>query len=82
VATPRLDIGCTTGCGLIWSYVETLVLDERILMLDMGFIDDCKKNRPNDCAKGKQTVVLLLLWPFKVVQLADHHSERPKESKP
>lgn len=51
-------------------YVETLVLDEADLMLDMGFIDDVKKIE-RLCPSEKQTLLFSATIPYKVVQLAD-----------
>ncbi|TGV00616.1 DEAD/DEAH box helicase [Flavivirga rizhaonensis] len=51
-------------------YVETLVLDEADLMLDMGFIDDVKKIE-RLCTKEKQTLLFSATIPYKVEQLAN-----------
>ncbi|SDW18255.1 ATP-dependent RNA helicase RhlE [Lutibacter oricola] len=49
--------------------VETLVLDEADLMLDMGFIDDVKKiNRL--CPKTKQVLLFSATMPAKIDELA------------
>ena len=50
-------------------YIETLVLDEADLMLDMGFIDDVKKIE-RLCPKEKQILLFSATMPFKVEQLA------------
>ena len=50
-------------------YVETLVLDEADLMLDMGFIDDVKKIE-RLCTKEKQVLLFSATIPYKVEQLA------------
>jgi ATP-dependent RNA helicase RhlE len=50
-------------------FIETLVLDEADLMLDMGFIDDVNKiNRL--CHQQKQTLLFSATMPYKVVELA------------
>jgi len=49
--------------------VETLVLDEADLMLDMGFIEDVLKIEKS-CPKQKQTLLFSATMPNKVVQLA------------
>ena len=51
-------------------YVETLVLDEADLMLDMGFIDDVKKIE-RLCTHEKQILLFSATIPFKVEQLAN-----------
>ena len=51
-------------------YVETLVLDEADLMLDMGFIDDVKKIE-RLCTKEKQVLLFSATIPYKVEQLAN-----------
>ena len=50
-------------------YVETLVVDEADLMLDMGFIDDVKKVE-RLCSKEKQISLFSATIPYKVEQLA------------
>ncbi|WP_346883815.1 DEAD/DEAH box helicase [uncultured Algibacter sp.] len=50
-------------------YVETLVLDEADLMLDMGFIDDVKKIE-RLCTREKQVLLFSATIPYKVEQLA------------
>jgi len=50
-------------------YVETLVLDEADLMLDMGFIDDVRKIE-RLCTKDKQILLFSATIPHKVEQLA------------
>ena len=51
-------------------YIETLVLDEADLMLDMGFIDDVKKIE-RLCTSEKQILLFSATVPFKVEQLAN-----------
>tara|TARA_R110000868_G_scaffold1389_21_gene10822 strand:+ start:6898 stop:8136 length:1239 start_codon:yes stop_codon:yes gene_type:complete len=58
-------------------YVETLVLDEADLMLDMGFIDDVKKIE-RLCPKEKQILLFSATIPFKVEQLANTILNAPK----
>ncbi len=58
------------------SYVETLVLDEADLMLDMGFIDDVKKIE-RLCPDNKQVLLFSATMPFKVVQLANTILKNP-----
>lgn len=58
-------------------YVETLVLDEADLMLDMGFIDDVKKIE-RLCTRDKQILLFSATIPFKVEQLAQTILKDPK----
>lgn len=58
-------------------YVETLVLDEADLMLDMGFIDDVKKIE-RLCPEEKQTLLFSATMPYKVEQLAETILKNPK----
>lgn len=51
-------------------YIETLVLDEADLMLDMGFIDDVRKIE-RLCTKEKQILLFSATIPHKVEQLAN-----------
>lgn len=60
------------------SFVETLVLDEADLMLDMGFIDDVKKIE-RLCPEEKQTLLFSATMPHKVVQLASTILKDPKK---
>lgn len=57
-------------------YVETLVLDEADLMLDMGFIDDVKKVE-RLCPEEKQTLLFSATMPYKVEQLAETILDNP-----
>lgn len=58
-------------------YVETLVLDEADLMLDMGFIDDVKKIE-RLCTKEKQVLLFSATIPYKVEQLAHSILRNPE----
>jgi len=57
-------------------YVETLVLDEADLMLDMGFINDVKKIE-RLCPKEKQTLMFSATMPAKIVELASSILKNP-----
>jgi len=57
-------------------YIETLVLDEADLMLDMGFIDDVNKIE-RLCTKEKQTLLFSATIPYKVEQLAETILDNP-----
>jgi len=59
------------------SAVETLVLDEADLMLDMGFIDDVKKIE-RLCPSEKQILLFSATMPHKVVQLAKSILSNPE----
>ena len=58
-------------------YVETLVLDEADLMLDMGFIDDVKKIE-RLCPDEKQILLFSATIPYKVEQLANTILKSPE----
>ncbi|NKI27375.1 DEAD/DEAH box helicase [Arenibacter sp. 6A1] len=70
VATPGRLLDLHKQDVINLDYIETLVLDEADLMLDMGFIDDVKKIE-RLCPKGKQILLFSATMPFKVVQLAN-----------
>jgi len=57
-------------------YLETLVLDEADLMLDMGFINDVKKIE-RLCKKEKQVLLFSATMPSKVVELANTILKNP-----
>lgn len=78
VATPGrlLDLHKQDVVNL--DYVETLVLDEADLMLNMGFLDDVKKIE-RLCPPKKQTLLFSATMPFKVVQLANTILKDPKK---
>jgi ATP-dependent RNA helicase RhlE len=57
-------------------YIETLVLDEADLMLDMGFIDDVKKIE-RLCTREKQVLLFSATIPYKVEQLASSILNEP-----
>ncbi len=59
------------------AYVETLVLDEADLMLDMGFIDDVRKIE-RLCPDGKQTLLFSATIPHKVEHLANTILNNPE----
>ncbi|OEJ98940.1 RNA helicase [Flavivirga aquatica] len=58
-------------------YIETFVLDEADLMLDMGFIDDVKKIE-RLCSKEKQVLLFSATIPYKVEQLANTILNNPE----
>ncbi|WP_303316135.1 DEAD/DEAH box helicase [Flavivirga abyssicola] len=77
IATPGrlLDLHKQNIANL--DHVETLVLDEADLMLDMGFIDDVKKIE-RLCTKEKQTLLFSATIPYKVEQLANTILKTPE----
>ncbi|MCL4127278.1 UNVERIFIED_CONTAM: hypothetical protein GTU68_048806 [Idotea baltica] len=77
IATPGRLLDLHKQDILNLDYVETLVLDEADLMLDMGFIDDVKKIE-RLCPKEKQTLLFSATIPYKVEQLANSILNEPK----
>ncbi|WP_420572387.1 DEAD/DEAH box helicase [Kordia sp.] len=77
VATPGrlLDLHKQDVVNL--DYIETLVLDEADLMLDMGFIDDVKKIE-RLCPDGKQILLFSATMPYKVEHLANAILKAPE----
>jgi len=78
VATPGRLLDLHKQDMVHLDHVETLVLDEADLMLDMGFIDDVKKIE-RLCPSEKQTLLFSATMPFKVVQLADTILKDPEK---
>ncbi|MCF6297025.1 MAG: DEAD/DEAH box helicase [Flavobacteriaceae bacterium] len=60
------------------SYIETLVLDEADLMLDMGFIDDVKKIE-RLCPIEKQVLLFSATMPHKVAEFSKLILKNPKK---
>lgn len=60
------------------SYIQTLVIDEADLMLDMGFIDDVKKI-VKLCPKNRQILLFSATMPKKVTQLANTILNSPQK---
>lgn len=77
VATPGRLLDLHKQDVINLDYIETLVLDEADLMLDMGFIDDVKKIE-RLCPKEKQTLLFSATMPFKVEQLASSILRNPE----
>jgi len=76
IATPGRLLDLHKQDFLILDYVETLVLDEADLMLDMGFIDDVKKIE-RLCPEKKQILLFSATIPYKVEQLAETILDNP-----
>ncbi|WP_046759142.1 DEAD/DEAH box helicase [Kordia jejudonensis] len=70
IATPGRLLDLHKQDFINLDYIETLVLDEADLMLDMGFIDDVKKIE-RLCPSEKQTLLFSATMPYKVEQLAN-----------
>ena len=69
IATPGRLLDLHKQDALHLDFVETLVLDEADLMLDMGFIDDISKIE-HLCPENKQQLLFSATMPYKVVELA------------
>ena len=70
VATPGRLLDLHKQDCLNLDFIETLVLDEADLMLDMGFIDDVRKIE-RLCPAEKQILLFSATMPPKVMQLAN-----------
>jgi len=70
IATPGRLLDLHKQDVINLSFIETLVLDEADLMLDMGFIDDVRKIE-RLCPSNKQILLFSATMPHKVVDLAN-----------
>jgi ATP-dependent RNA helicase RhlE len=70
VATPGRLLDLHKQDYINLDYIETFVLDEADLMLDMGFLDDVKKIE-RLCPEGKQTLLFSATIPYKIEELAN-----------
>ncbi|UMB53007.1 DEAD/DEAH box helicase [Lutibacter sp. A64] len=77
VATPGRLLDLHKQDCLNLDFIETLVLDEADLMLDMGFIDDVRKIE-RLCPAEKQILLFSATMPAKVVQLANTILKEPE----
>ncbi|WP_298236886.1 DEAD/DEAH box helicase [uncultured Algibacter sp.] len=77
IATPGRLLDLHKQDVINLDYVETLVLDEADLMLDMGFIDDVKKIE-RLCTRDKQTLLFSATIPHKVEFLANTILNNPE----
>jgi len=77
VATPGRLLDLHKQDCLNLDFIETLVLDEADLMLDMGFIDDVRKIE-RLCPNEKQILLFSATMPSKVVQLANTILKEPE----
>lgn len=78
VATPGRLLDLYKQNFINLANVETLVLDEADLMLDMGFIEDVLKIEKS-CSKEKQILLFSATMPNKVVQLANTILKNPEK---
>lgn len=77
IATPGRLLDLHKQDEINLDYVESLVLDEADLMLDMGFIDDVRKIE-RLCPEEKQTLLFSATMPYKVQDLAKTILKHPK----
>ncbi|MGB1043396.1 MAG: DEAD/DEAH box helicase, partial [Tenacibaculum sp.] len=78
IATPGRLLDLHKQEILSLNSVETLVLDEADLMLDMGFIEDVRKIE-RLCPVEKQTLLFSATMPDKVVDLANMVLSTPEK---
>ncbi len=78
VATPGRLLDLHKQDCVHLNHIETLVLDEADLMLDMGFIDDVRKIE-RLCPKNKQILLFSATMPAKVVELANTILNEPEK---
>lgn len=76
IATPGRLLDLHKQDCINLDYIETLVLDEADLMLDMGFINDVKKIE-RLCNEEKQILLFSATMPSKVVELANTILKNP-----
>ncbi len=77
IATPGRLLDLHKQDFINLTYIETLVLDEADLMLDMGFIDDVRKIE-RLCPETKQTLLFSATIPHKVEHLANTILNNPE----
>src|SRR5690606_21832241 len=77
IATPGRLLDLHKQDYINLEHIETLVLDEADLMLDMGFIDDVQKIE-RLCPAEKQVLMFSATMPFKVEQLANTILKSPE----
>lgn len=77
IATPGRLLDLYKQNYIHLEHLETLVLDEADLMLDMGFIDDVQKIE-RLCPVDKQVLMFSATMPFKVEQLANTILKSPE----
>ncbi|MDN3492527.1 DEAD/DEAH box helicase [Winogradskyella bathintestinalis] len=77
VATPGRLLDLHKQDYINLDHIETFVLDEADLMLDMGFIDDIKKVE-RLCPEDKQTLLFSATIPHKIEELANTILKNPE----
>ncbi|OIQ36935.1 MAG: RNA helicase [Bacteroidetes bacterium MedPE-SWsnd-G1] len=78
IATPGRLLDLRKQEILSLSHIQTLVLDEADLMLDMGFYDDVNKI-VKVCPKNRQILLFSATMPKKVLQLANVILNNPEK---
>ena len=78
IATPGRLIDLYNQGIINLNHVQTLVLDEADLMLDMGFIDEVRKIEQL-CPKERQTLLFSATMPYKVINLAKDILNNPEK---
>ena len=76
IATPGRLLDLHKQDCLNLDFIETFVLDEADLMLDMGFIDDVKKIE-RLCPTKKQVLLFSATMPNKIIELAKSILKNP-----
>lgn len=77
IATPGRLLDLHKQDEINLDYIETFVLDEADLMLDMGFIDDVLKVE-RLCPEKKQVLLFSATMPYKVAELAKTMLSNPE----
>lgn len=77
IATPGRLLDLHKQDEINLDYIETFVLDEADLMLDMGFIDDVNKIE-RLCPEEKQVLLFSATMPHKVTELAKEMLTNPE----
>ncbi len=77
IATPGRLLDLHKQDEINLDYIETFVLDEADLMLDMGFIDDVNKIE-HLCPEKKQVLLFSATMPHKVVELSKTMLNNPE----
>lgn len=76
VATPGRFLDLYKQEALQLDFLDTLIIDEADMMLDMGFIDDVSKIE-KICPENKQTLLFSATIPLKINELASQIMRNP-----